>query len=274
MPQTAEQHLAIDFGVLTAEPAEEYHAKAGEYLSSHLLIDFIRCPKLYHKKLLGLIEEEATYAMVLGSATHVRILEGKAAYEQQFALGGPINKTTGKPFGRETKAFARWAKSQGRPGIHSDDLPLIEDLAGGVRACEKAGDLLRHGRSEGVLRAEYCGLACQCRFDWIHPHRGIIDLKTTRDLDRFVRDIRDYRYLNQVAFYQAVLAQAIGDLVPVYLVAIEKKEPFRCGIWRLGDGLMAGARRENEDAIERLHQCRATDHWPTGYEDIRVLDSL
>jgi len=36
--------LCIDLNVLAAEPADEYHAKAGEYLSSHQLLDFIRCP--------------------------------------------------------------------------------------------------------------------------------------------------------------------------------------------------------------------------------------
>lgn len=274
MPQTANDNLAIDLGVLSAEPAAEYHARAGEYLSSHLLIDFIRCPKLYRKKILGLVKEEVAYAMVLGTATHTRILEGRDAYETQFALGGPINKTKGKPFGRETKAFAKWAEAQGKPGIHHDDLPLIENLAGGVAECDEAVDLLLHGRSEGVVRTEYCGVPCQARFDWIHPHRGLIDLKTTRDLDRFVRDSREYRYNTQLAFYQAILAQVIGQLVPVHLVAVEKKEPFRCGIWRLGKDLLAGARRENEDAIERLQHCRQTDYWPTGYERIRVLDSL
>ncbi|GEM_PF-2211783 len=32
----------IDLSVLGTEPAEEYHAKAGLYLSSHQLIDFMR----------------------------------------------------------------------------------------------------------------------------------------------------------------------------------------------------------------------------------------
>ena len=34
-----------------SEPAEEYHAKAVDNLSSHQLIDYMKCPKAYYKKL-------------------------------------------------------------------------------------------------------------------------------------------------------------------------------------------------------------------------------
>jgi hypothetical protein len=45
MPQNDERDLVIDLGVLSAEPADEYHAKAGEYLSSHQLLDFMACAR-------------------------------------------------------------------------------------------------------------------------------------------------------------------------------------------------------------------------------------
>ncbi|MFW5732358.1 MAG: hypothetical protein ACOCZU_04020, partial [Planctomycetota bacterium] len=113
MPQTANDNLVIDLGVLSAEPAHEYHAKAGEYLGSHALIDYIECPWLYRRKQLGLIVDQDTPALLVGRATHVRILEGRDAYESRFALGGPINPRTQKPFGSTTKAFAEWAEAQG-----------------------------------------------------------------------------------------------------------------------------------------------------------------
>ena len=117
MPQTVNDNLVIDLGVLSAEPAHEYHAKAGEYLSSHQLLDFMACPWLYRKKQLGLIEDHDSPALLVGRATHVRILEGRDAYKSQFALGGPINPKTNKPFGSTTKAFAEWAQVQGKPAV-------------------------------------------------------------------------------------------------------------------------------------------------------------
>ncbi len=75
-----------------------------------------------------------------------------------------------------------------------------------------------------------------------------------------------------MAFYRAVLAQAVGQDVPVHVVAVEKKEPFRCGVWRVSDDTLAIARGENEAAIERWKIARETNTWRTGYEDIRLLD--
>lgn len=264
--------LNIDLSILEAEPADQYHAKAGEYLSSHQLLDFMACPWLYRKKQLGLIVDTDSPALLIGRSTHVRILEGRDAYETQFAFGGPINPRTGRPFGSTTKAFAEWAEAQGKPVLSHDNVELIEQMAGGVAMNDEAVDLLLYGRSEGVIRINYCDTPCQARFDWIHPHRGIVDLKTTADLTWFENDAKRRRYHHQMAFYQAVLAQVIGELVPVYLIGIEKTEPFRCGVWRLGDDTLAIARQENEEAIRRLRRAWEIDAFPTGYEQIRCLE--
>jgi len=272
MPQTDDNHLMIDLGVLSTEPAEEYHAKAGEYLSSHQLLDFMNCPWLYRKKQLGLLGDEDTPALLVGRAAHVRILEGRDAYESQFALGGPINPRTNRPFGSTTKAFAAWAEVQGKPVLSHSNVELIEQMASGVAMNDAAVDLLLYGRSEGVIRTTYCDTPCQARLDWLHPHRGVVDLKTTADLTWFENETKRRRYQNQVAFYQAVLAQVIDEFVPVYLVAVEKVEPFRCGVWRLSDSTLAMARQENEAAIRRLRRAWEIDAFPTGYEEIRLLD--
>ncbi len=270
MPQ--KQDITIDLNLLGCEPAEEYHEKGREFLSSHQLIDFMNCPWLYRKKHLGLIEDADTPAMLIGRATHTRILEGRDVYKKTFALGGPINPSTGKPFGATTKTFAEWAKVQGKPVLSHEQVELIERMASGVAMNAEAVDLLLYGRSEGVIRAEYCGMPCQIRIDWLHPHRGIVDLKTTADLTWFENDARRRRYHNQLAFYQAILATIIGEYVPIYIIAIEKQEPFRSGTWQISENTLDSARRENEAAIRRLRKAWKNDNWPTLYEQIRILD--
>lgn len=265
--------LTIDLDILDVEPAAEYHARANEYLSSHQLRDFVKCPLLFRKKALGLVAEKVSPAYLIGRAAHVRILEGRDAYETAFALGGPINPKTNKPFGAKTKAYSEWAEAQGKPVLSQEQVELIEQMASGVAMNSEAVDLLLYGRAEGVVRAEYCGTPCQIRIDWLHPHCGIVDFKTCDDLTWFESDARRFSYHRQTAFYRAVLAQVLdGLMLPVHLVAVEKKEPFRCGVWRVSDDTLAIAQRENEAAIRRLQVCQQRDHWPTGYEEIRVLD--
>ena len=62
-----------DLGFLIREPAEEYHAKAKDYLSSHQLGDFRKCPALYRKKKLGLVPDEDRPAYQIGRAAHTRV---------------------------------------------------------------------------------------------------------------------------------------------------------------------------------------------------------
>ena len=259
---------------VSQEPAEQYHAKAKENLSSHQLGDFRRCPLLYRKKKLGLIEEEDRPAYLIGRALHTHVLEGRDRFEAEYTVGGPINPKTGEMFGPTTKAYATWAAAQGKAVLTVAQFDLIENMADGVRANGMAVDLLSEGIPEGVVRCEYRDMPCQIRMDWFDPHRGVVDLKTCDDLTWFEADSRRYGYTHQMAFYRAVLAQVIGIAMPVFFIAIEKRQPFRCGVWKITDDTLAQAQKENEAAIERLKRCIATDTWPTGYEEVRVFDAI
>lgn len=261
----------IDLSLLIREPAGVYHARAGEYQSSHLLADFRKSPLLYFKRRLGLIPAEDRPAYLVGEAAHVRILEGRQEYSRRFAIGGPINPTTGKPFGTNTKAFAEWAIQQGKPVLAIDQAELIENMAVGVAMHEAAVDLILDGVAEGVARAHYCGVPCQIRIDWLNPHRGIVDLKTCDDLTYFEADARRYGYAHQLAFYRAVLAKIVGQLALCHFIVVEKKEPFRCGVWRICEDTLDQCALENAAAIERMKECDRLGAWPTGYEQTRLF---
>jgi hypothetical protein len=256
------------------ESAEQYHAQAREHLSSHQLGDFRRCPLLYRKKKLALVEDEDRPAYLIGRALHTLVLEGRDRFEAEYAVGGPVNPKTGEIFGSTSKAWAEWAAAQGKPVLTLPQFDLVENMADGVRANGIAVDLLSEGLAEGVVRHNYCDVPCQIRMDWFDPHRGIMDLKTCDDLTWFETDARRYGYAHQLAFYRAVLRQVIAVAMPVFLIAVEKKEPFRSGVWKLSDDTLVQAQRENEAAIERLKRCIATDTWPTGYEECRVFDAI
>lgn len=268
----SDSNALVDMSILTHEPADLYHAKRDKFLSSHQLAEFRRNPLLFHKKQQGLVQEEDRPAYLIGQAAHALVLEGRQAYEDRYAFGGPVNPKTGEPFGSRTKAFEEWAAAQGKPVLTHEQMALIENLYAAVYAHEHASALLADGVPEGVIRADYCGTACQARLDWLCPQRGIVDLKTCDNLEWLEMDARTYRYVHQLAFYRSLLSFVSGVVVPVYLIAVEKREPFRCGVWRMGEDVLGIAQKENEEAIERLKAFRERDHWPTGYEEIRIFD--
>jgi len=265
-----------DLRFLIREPAEVYHARSREHVTSHRLAEFRRCPLLFRKKELGLIPERDSTAFVIGRAAHVLVLEGRERYESEFAVGGPINPKTGQPFGSNTKAFVEWAAKLGKPVISDDQAALIEQMHASVQEHVFARELLSEGVAEGVVRCEYIGHTCQSRLDWINPlrDRGIVDFKTTDSLDGFELDISAFGYIEQMAFYRALVAQVSGVVLPVHLIAAEKREPFRCGVWQIAPRVLDRAQETNEDALRSLARCRETGVWPTGYEPLHLYDRL
>ena len=258
--------------IIRREPIEAYQAQAAHYLTSHQLADFRKCPLLYHKKKLGLIEEEDRPAFLIGRALHTRVLEGTAAYEAQYAIGGPINPKTGEVFGATTKAFAEWAAQQGKPVLTTQQHELVLRMAEAIRGHKIAMKLLSDGIPEGVVREMYCGMLCQIRMDWFGLQRRIVDLKTCDDLDWFEADAKRYGYIHQMAFYRDVLSQAITLQVPVHFIVVEKREPFRVGCWIVSSDALSLAQQENEAAIGQLKQCIDRNKWPTLFEGLRVFN--
>ena len=265
---------ATGYDFLIHEPAEAYHARTGEYLSSHLLADFRRCPQLYTRHRQKQASQERQPALVMGQAAHALILEGRAAFDALFAVGGPINPRTQKPFDSQSQAYRDWEEAQGKIGLSATDFAKLESMTASVRAHEAARSLLARGVAEGVVRTRYAGVPCQIRMDWFDLTVGIVDLKTCDDLTWFAADAKRYGYLYQLAFYRAVLAAVIGVYVPVHLLAVEKKEPYRTGVWKLDPDALQVAQRENEAAIAWLQVCQTRDVWPTGYEDVRIFDAF
>ncbi len=265
-----------DLSFLIREPADVYHAKGKHFLSAHALREFRRCPLLYRKKELGLVSERDTAAYLIGRAAHALILERRERYQREFAVGGPINPKTGKPYGSLTKKFAEWAARRSKPVLSDAQAALVEQMAAAVRDHLFARELLVEGVAEGVVRCEYAGHRCQARVDWINPipDRGIVDLKTADELDSFEMAMRAFGYLHQLAFYRAMVAVASGHVLPVHIVAVEKREPFRCGVWQVAPQVLDQAQRENEEAMTDLRRCRETGAWFTRFESLRLVDRL
>ncbi len=262
-------------------PADEYHeaARQGKYLSSHLLGDFRKAPLLYHRKMTGEAGAGESAAFHTGRAVHALVLEGRAAFDAEFVVSdGPVNPKTGEPFGKATKAYREWASSIGKGIVSGADFSFMSKLQQSVWLHETARSVLEAGVSEQTVRTVYCGEPCQIRMDWFradYDGRPVIgDLKTCDTLDWFESDARRFGYPHQMAFYRDVLSVASGGEVDAecYLIAVEKREPYRCGVWKLTSGILDACSAENVRAIAELRECRRTNTWPTRTEGLRILD--
>ena len=295
MEERARLKMYFNEGII-AEASATYHSKRGVNVSSHGLTgDFKKSPANYHAKVTGEIKDVDRPAYKPGRAAHSLILEGRKQFEKDFCWNSPINEKTNKPYGPTSKPYLEWAEGERREIITPDQLALVEAMEKSVRKTEQASYLLSNGVAEGVVRTrlpvvnslfgnvhETRTLQCQIRMDYFNFEEGLIDLKTCDDIDYFEGDSRRYRYVHQLAFYRSVIVHQFDPgheiwdqgLLPVRLIAVEKKPPYRVGCWRIGDYVLGVAQRENDILLAELEECRVKDVWPTRYEKERTLEMI
>jgi hypothetical protein len=265
------------FEYLITEPEEIYHAqsRSGKYMSSHLLSDFRKSPLLYRKKMLGQIENKSSVAYAIGSAAHKLILEGKDAFDKEYMIAdGPVNPTTGKPYDVKSQKYQQWIASVGGKVLGTEDYGLIAKMNHAVSQNKEAKSLLSNGFAEKVVRAELEDVPCQIRMDWFNPEEGIVDLKTTQELEYFENECRRFNYIYQLAFYRAVLRKASGKTFPVRIIGVEKCEPFAAGVWVITPEVLDLAELANNAALKKVAECKKSNVWETGYERTRIIDRL
>ena len=262
---------------LIIEPAEKYNSLRSSHLTSHGMMDYIRCPHTHKLKTSGLMPFKTSKSYEIGTAAHVRILEGDKAFcDRYFVIDPekePINEKTGKPYGPATKAYTEWldeAKGE-RTALSFADGLLILEMFSSVAAHPHANDLLTTGQAEGVLRATVRGVKVQTRMDWFNPDRGIVDLKTISDLDKFADQFEDFQYDLQFAFYQMVAEAVYGCVFPFHAIVVEKQAPYRTGVFEVHQGRLDSKRDEIVAILDQYAQSVSDNDWPTRYDAVRVI---
>ena len=262
------------------ESEDIYHArsKSGEVMSSGMLKRFRDCPAAYRRYIDGKISEKDSTAFRFGRAVHKICLEGIPAFNKFYAIGGPVNPKTGKNYGVGTQAHDAWLEEKGIPRdrcITEEEADVLVTMANMVWAHPAAANLLAYGWPELVVRAPLCGVSCQIRMDWLtHDADGnfvIVDLKTCDDITWFQSDSYRYQYPHQFALYRDVAQSSTNERIGFALIAAEKKEPFRVGVWTMPDEALDIYSAYNQEDLEHLKRCRAENVWPTGYEEVRVF---
>jgi hypothetical protein len=201
----------------------------------------------YHfQKRKDLIKESD--ALSFGTLCHTAILE--AAKLAEYVIEPPLDK--------RTKAWKEWlAQNEGKPSISESDAERVHLIRERLR---QVGILpiFDRGQSEvsGYAMTEN-KLQIRARADkWDEKNKIIVDLKTTRDLQWFAKDIFRYNYDLSVPHYTAIFGDNAG--IPprnlTYLfVAVESVPPYDCGWYVLGRDSLEKATARWESA---LVQCR------------------
>lgn len=214
-----------------------------------------------------------TPALRIGKAVHKLTLEGRAAYEDAFAVEPKADGRT-----KEGKAIkAAFAESaEGKTIITASDAELVESMAAGILAHPLAPALLADGTTELSLIWDDPETGCPCkgRMDLARLEAGaILDLKTTLDASpaAFARSVVSFGYSTQAAAYLSGAAALGASVTDFIIVAVEKSAPFAVGIYRLPDAALELGRRRWREACALYVQCLESGRWPGYPETITEL---
>jgi hypothetical protein len=225
-------------------PMQEYLAHSA-LSASDLKILLNKTP--YHFANRDKIVKESD-SLTFGTLAHTAILEPEVY--AQYAIQPQLDK--------RTKAWKEWLEANSdKPSVSLDDAERINLITDRLKQVG-IWPIFRRGTSETTAFAQSEGTWLRSRADkWDTTNRIIVDLKTTRDLAWFHKDIFKYGYDISVPHYKYCFSQASGmtDLTYIF-VAVESEPPYDCGWFVLS--------RENED--------KATARWHLAVAASRTFD--
>lgn len=243
-------------------------------LTSRLLRDFRKCPALFHRKQSGLLPQSEPKTYLIENATRCLILQGREEFDRRYLIGGdrPINPRTGAPFGTETKAYAEWRATVEQDILTEEEGLLVINMAAAVSSHDEAAKLLhKDGEAFKRVDAQFHGLPATAVIHWLSCDDEIVEVCIINDLDRFEQQARDGDYVHRLEF-QERLVFGSANTEGCFCIAVERKEPFRVGVWELGVHSLADAYGDNFDAAESIKDCDHSGLWPTRYESLRTLE--
>lgn len=256
----------FDLRFLLEEPADVYESRADVFLTAQALHEFRRSPVAYHRRRLGLALERNPWIDRVGEAGRMLILHGRA-HDSRRPLSGWKSSVV---------SLATFFSKLRAPLLSRDDVRTVEQMNSAVHRHAVAREILADGVADRVVRGDYAGHPCQARPDWINPNtdRGILQLEFVHNLDSLESLAVHNGHLHEAAFSRALLATVCGQVFPVHIIAVERVEPFRVGAWRIASDVLDHAQHENEETLEAIRRCHQADTWPTGFEDLRLIDRI
>jgi exodeoxyribonuclease VIII len=235
-----------------------YHSLPPEIVSNSYLSRLDKCPANAR------VPQETTPTLEFGQAVHSFVLEGKAIFDQRFAVAPAVDRRT-------VDGKAAWAAfvetSEGKIVVKAEDFVKIYGIDQAVKSHPFAADLLADGIAEttAIWKDKKTGITCKCRPDWIpEGHNILVDLKTTKDAGEygFGKSCSTYRYFQQAAFYKKGYSIASGTPIDAFVfIAVEKEFPFRTEIYAIDDDYLEWGDAEVARLLKIEEDCRRNGHY-------------
>lgn len=194
--------------------------------------DYVAQPAIHWSTLKQMLKSPAHYlaaeaegipdtsSLMFGRAKHCLALEPKK-FEEGFAVWRDGDRRA-----KGYKAFEEAAAP--RDVLTLSEFSDCEAAALAVRESKLAAPYLAEGEAELSVSWEVDGLPAKCRVDFLSSSKpALVDLKFTKDAspEGFPRQVLNYGYAGQAAFYVDAVKHALGEELPFVFIACEGSFP-------------------------------------------------
>ena len=181
----------------------------------------------------------------------------------------------------DSKDYRNKPAQAARDAAYADGLTPV--LPQQMRQAEDMAEaLVKHSASMEVLSGESeiaalwvrsDGLRLRGQMDKYAAGSHIGDYKTAADASfrGFNKSAYNYRYYMQAAWYQLLVRELTGELLPYRMVAQEKHAPYLPSAWEVPDHYLAMGLVDMDDAIAIYQQCLKSGNWPGYPDEIQTL---
>lgn len=239
--------------IIHNQPSEAYHSHPAIGSTTAKLM--LTSPRLFADRMAGMDVEDDKPCFQIGRLAHQMVLEPDK-FAECVVSEGPINEKTGKPYGRDTQAFAKWQ-------IENPKLGYVEPwlYTAIIRMPEEVKRIFSDGEAEvSVYQKDSYGTDIKCRPDYLRD-TSIYDLKTVVNVDSCDAEIQKRKYYVSHAWYRLVMQLQTGRDHTFQFVFMEKSPPYRWRIRKLDQDYIDYADMEVDKILKNIQICRESSDW-------------
>lgn len=205
-------------------------------------------------------------AFDLGSAVHAMVLEP----EKELVRRGPDDRRGDK--WRDAKLAA---DLDGMILLPSSEYNLAETIAAAAIAqMPEWMDRPRITEASFFALDSITGMHIKCRPDiYIESEGLVVDLKTCTSASPrlFSRDVHNYGYALQAAFYLRVLQEAGFDARRFVFLAVEKEAPFAACVHEIDPDYMLVCDAIITQTLLNIQQADRSGNYDTGWPEVNII---
>ena len=258
----------------------DYHSI--DALSNSSLSVLKRSPTEFHARFIAkTLRQEETDAMRLGSAVHMLALEPEKFDSEYAIVEGPINPSTGNPYGRDTKKFQVWLDQemmqQTRKVLLASEFAESIEIAKAFQShptiaaimAAKTEKVFERGYEMAYLVDDEDPIRIKCKPDCVIPSEGlIIDLKTTSDPhpDVWRWSAEEYGYHRQAAIYLQAMEAYYGKPFRFLFGVVRSRAPYEVGVYELDDDSISRGWSQVESLIAEYAKRKREDNWRSDWQ--------